>query len=115
MKCIDEVNIENGWLYANFKCGKVYLNYQGTMEDADGNLLVPDHPTLNEYYEYALKERILENLSIEGEDVERRLGLMQTKLRAAQSQATLLVAMPKNIIKCLNHMVTDLVYMILIV
>ena len=54
--------IKDGWLYTSFETGKVYLNYQGMMEDCDGNLLVPEHPLLNEYYEYALKQRILENL-----------------------------------------------------
>lgn len=90
----DEVYIDKGWLYCSFEEGKVYLNYQGLLEDEDGNLLVPDHPILNEYYEYALKERILENLFIDGEDVERRYRLIVEKLRTARNEATLLVATP---------------------
>jgi hypothetical protein len=61
--------IKNGFLFTTFEEGKVYINYQGGMEDEDGNLLVPDHDLLNEYYEYALKQRILENLYMNGEDV----------------------------------------------
>ena len=51
--------IKGGFLFTTFQTGKVYLNYQGQMEDENGNLLVPDHDLLNEYYEYALKSRIL--------------------------------------------------------
>jgi hypothetical protein len=31
--------IKDGFLKTNFKTGKVYINYQGAMEDTDGNLL----------------------------------------------------------------------------
>ena len=54
--------IKGGFLFTTFDTGKVYLNYQGQMEDDNGNLMVPDHDLLNEYYEYALKSRIFENL-----------------------------------------------------
>lgn len=94
VKAVDEVWIEEGWLKTNFDCGKVYLNYQGALEDADGNLLVLDHLIINMYYEYALKERILENMWIEGEDVERKYRSMQEKLAKAQAQAMLIAATP---------------------
>jgi hypothetical protein len=61
--------IRDGWLYTNFQEGKVYINYQGMMEDDNGNLLVPDHDLLNQYYEYAIKQRILENLIMNDETV----------------------------------------------
>ena len=86
--------IENGYLFTTFETGKVYINYQGTLEDENGNLLVPDHELLNEYYEYALKERILENLYMNGEDVAQRLQLIAPKLRAARNQALSLVNTP---------------------
>ncbi len=54
--------IKDGWLNTSFETGKVYINYQGHLEDEDGGLLVMDHDLINEYYEYALKKRILENL-----------------------------------------------------
>jgi len=60
----------------------VYISYQGAMEDEDGNLLVLDHPYCNEYYEYALKERILENMVFAGENVGQQLALIAQKLRA---------------------------------
>ena len=86
--------IKFGFLYTTFKEGKVYLNYQAHLEDDNGNLIVPDHELLNEYYEYALKERILENLYMNGEDVAQRLQLIVPKLKAARNQALSLVNTP---------------------
>jgi len=86
--------IKHGFLFTNFKTGKVYLNYQGQMEDNEGNLLVPDHDLINEYYEYALKSRILENLYINGEDVAQRMQLIEQRLRGARNNALSVVNTP---------------------
>ena len=90
----DEGWIKNGFLNTTFETGKVYLNYQGELVDDDGNLMVPDHELINEYYEYALKERILENLYMNGEDVAQRLQLIIPKLKAARNNALSLVNTP---------------------
>ncbi len=79
--------IKDGFLKTNFKTGKVYVNFQGAMEDNEGNLLVLDHPYCNEYYEYALKQRILENMVFAGENVANQLGLIEQRLRAARNNA----------------------------
>lgn len=86
--------IKGGFLFTTFDTGKVYLNYQGAMEDEAGNLLVPDHDLLNDYYEYALKQRLLENLFMNGEDVSARLQLVEQRLKAARNQALSLVNTP---------------------
>ena len=86
--------IKHGFLYTSFQTGKVYLNYQGQMEDNDGNLLVPDHDLINEYYEYAFKSRILENLYINGEDVSQRMQLVDQRLRVARNNAKSVVNTP---------------------
>jgi hypothetical protein len=86
--------IKGGFLFTTFDTGKVYLNYQGQMEDENGNLLVPDHDLLNEYYEYALKSRILENLYMNGEDVAQRIQLIEQRLRSARNAALSLVNTP---------------------
>jgi hypothetical protein len=86
--------IKDGFLFTTFETGKVYLNYQGAMEDEAGNLLVPDHDLINDYYEYAIKQRLLENLFMNGEDVSARLQLVEQKLRAARNQALSLVNTP---------------------
>lgn len=86
--------IKGGYLFTTFQTGKVYLNYQGQMEDENGDLLVPDHDLINEYYEYALKSRILENLFMNGEDVSQRMQLIEQRLKAARNQALSLVNTP---------------------
>lgn len=86
--------IKDGFLYTTFETGKVYLNYQSSMEDDEGNLLVPDHELLNEYYEYALKQRILENLYFNGEDVTQKISLVEQRIRGARNQALSLVNTP---------------------
>ena len=86
--------IKDGFLFTTFETGKVYLNYQGAMEDEAGNLLVPDHDLLNDYYEYAIKQRLLENLFMNGEDVSARLQLVEQRLKASRNQALSLVNTP---------------------
>ena len=51
------------------------------MEDNAGDLLVLDHPYCNEYYEYAVKQRILENMVWQGENVSQQLNLIEGRLR----------------------------------
>lgn len=80
--------IKDNFIWPSFKTGKIYINYQGMMEDDDGNLLVPDDETLNEFYEYAIKERVLENMIMNGENVPGvQVQLISTKLRAARNNA----------------------------
>lgn len=86
--------IKNGFIYTNVEEGKLFLSYQGALEDDKGNLLVLDHPMINEYYEYALKQRILENLFITGEDVSQRMQLIEQRLRAARNNALSIVNTP---------------------
>jgi hypothetical protein len=86
--------IRDGFVLTNFETGKLYINYQSSMEDPDGNLLVIDHPYCNEYYEYALKQRILENLVFAGENVVNQLNLVEARLRAARNNALSFVNTP---------------------
>ena len=90
----DIAEVVDGFLNTSFRSGKVYLSYQGAMESADGDLLVLDQPYCNEYYEYALKERILENMMFAGENVVNQLSFMQQKLRAARNNALSFVNTP---------------------
>jgi hypothetical protein len=86
--------IQNGHLYTNVEEGNVLLSYQGALEDRDGNLLVLDHPMINEYYEYAIKQRLLENLYMNGEDVVQKLQLVEQRLKAARNNALTIVNTP---------------------
>ena len=92
---VNQGRIEDNWLYVNFDVGKVYLNYQGDMIDDNGNVLVPDHELLNDYYEYALKKRILENLLGNGEVVDPSYHqLIMGEFRAARNNALSVVNTP---------------------
>jgi len=84
---VNVAEIKDNHILTNFDTGKIYLSYQGAMEDEEGNLLVLDHPYCNEYYEYALKQRILENMLFAGENVSQQLGLIEQKLRASRNNA----------------------------
>ena len=87
--------IKDGWLYTNFQTGKVYLNYQGLMEDADGNLMVLDHDMINEYYEYAIKQRIVENLIMDDQVVSQgKIQLIEQRYRTARIYALSIVNTP---------------------
>jgi hypothetical protein len=72
----------------------IYINYQGTFTDENGDLLIPDHPMLNEYYEYAIKKRILENLIMDGENVTAQFQLVMNEYRAARNNALTIVNTP---------------------
>lgn len=86
--------LKNNFIYSNIESGRIFISYQGALEDSEGNLLVLDHPMINEYYEYAIKQRILENLFINGEDVAQKLQLVEQKLRAARNYALSIVNTP---------------------
>ena len=90
----DQAYIKDGFIWTNLECGHVYINYQGALEDEDGNLLVPNHPLLNEYYEYALKQRIFENLALDGEPLGPRMQIIETRLRVARNNALSLCNTP---------------------
>lgn len=86
--------IKNGYIYTNVGEAKLFISYQGALENDEGELLVVDHPMLNEYYEYAIKQRLLENLFMNGEDVSQRLQLVEQRLRAARNYALTIVNTP---------------------
>lgn len=87
--------IRDGWIYTSFETGKIYLSYQGHMQDKEGNLLVPDHDGLNEYYEYALKQRIVENLMMNDEEVNpNKIQVIEQRYRAARNMALSIVNTP---------------------
>lgn len=86
--------LKNGFLVTNFDEGVVYINYQSLMEDDDGNLLVMDHPLVNEYYEYALKQRIFENLYINDENTANKMQIVEQRIRPARNNALSFINTP---------------------
>lgn len=89
-----EAYIKDGWLHTNFAEGNLYINYQADMVDDEGNLIVPDHALINDYYEYALKDRILENMVMNNESVGNKLQLAKEGLRVAKAEAMTFVNTP---------------------
>jgi hypothetical protein len=87
--------IKQGWLFTNFDEGKVYLNYSNNMEDDEGNLLVLDHPIINEYYETSFKVRILENMMLQGEQVGDMIKYFDQRRRNARIEARNVVFTPE--------------------
>lgn len=86
--------IKNGFIETNFEEGDLFISYDSLMEDDEGNLLVMDHPLVNEFYEYALKERIYENLFQAGEATQNHLQLSAQKLRFARNNALSFINTP---------------------
>lgn len=86
--------IKDGFLFTSFNCGKVYLNYEAMLQTEDGELMVVDHEMINEFYEYALKQKILENLFMNDENVQGKLQMIEQKLRIARANAMNIVNMP---------------------
>lgn len=90
-----DYNFNDGGYYGRNGQGKVYISYMGAMEDEQGNLLVLDHPKINEFYEWAIKARIFENMYLNGEpDIERRLQLAKAELKTARAEALSIATMP---------------------
>jgi hypothetical protein len=94
VKSANQAQIRDGFIFTNMETGKIHFNYIGNMEDDEGNLLVLDHPIINEFYEYAIKQRILENLMMNGEDVTQKVQLIEQRLRAARNNALSIANMP---------------------
>lgn len=94
VQCARHGEIKGGFIFTDVQNGKIYLDYEGAMEDEEGNLLVLDHPMINEYYEFALKERILQNLYMNGEEVQQKLGFIKQELRVARINAISIVNTP---------------------
>lgn len=52
---------DNGWITTNFESGNLYINYVGEMQDEDGDLLILDHPLVEQFYESAVTAHILKS------------------------------------------------------
>jgi hypothetical protein len=90
----NKATIRDGHIFTNFPSGSIYLHYEGDLIDEDGNLLVIDHARVNEYYEYALKERILENMLMDGEPIDKQLQYVLAKKTGARNNALAYVNTP---------------------
>lgn len=102
--CIDQVNekintirIQNGFVYVNsqVKHGQLYLNYEGLLENDEGELLVMDHAEINMYYEYAIKKKILENAVMNEYPVtQNQIQLIHAEYRTSRLAALSIINTP---------------------
>ena len=91
-----ECVIKGDYLKLNVQEGCVLIDYQATVEDEDGNLLVVDHPLIQDYYKYALKRRIFENMYFNGEEAAlQKLQFIETRYIKAKQEANGVVDMPE--------------------
>lgn len=82
------------YLLCGFDEAKIIIRYISKMESPE-DILIYDHPLVREYYEYAVKERILEELWLNGkEEVLRKYQLVTEKHRQAKIEAKRFVNTP---------------------
>jgi hypothetical protein len=81
--------LKGEFIKMNMSSGYLYINYEGMLEDDEGNLLVVDHELVNDYYEYSLKRRILENIMMNGEEATmmNKMNVIEQRWRASQREA----------------------------
>ena len=74
------VDLNNNTFNFSFDKGEVVLTYLGSFVDSDGDLVYPFHPLLNDYYEYSVKKKILEDIMINSDaDVINKLAYIEQK------------------------------------
>ncbi len=92
----NEIKIQGDYIHTNFSDGTVYINYITNMVDADGTLLVLDHPQVRFFYELACKLHILKNLYANNDDdVRQRIADVSRDLYIEQGKAIGFVCTPE--------------------
>lgn len=91
---LTSVEKKGQFLKTNMEYGNILIDYVAVLEDEEGNLLVPSHPIILEYYKAALKKKILETLFFNGEEsAANKLQYINTQYRQAKQYAEQFVNM----------------------
>lgn len=78
------------------KEGYVYVNYLTDMVNDDNEILIVDHPLVNDFYEYSVKEKMLENFLLNSDaDVANKLKYVIDQKQLARVDAMNFVYMPE--------------------
>jgi hypothetical protein len=86
------IDIEGDEATFSFREGKVYMNYLADMISDDGDILILDHPKVNDYYEYAIKKKFFENMKFNKEgDFLQDFQIAKQELKEARISALLFV------------------------
>jgi hypothetical protein len=94
-KYVLDIN-EGEMTLSGIKEGKIFLSYLTDMVDEEGELIIVDHPLINDYYEYSVKERIFENIMLNSEaDVSQKLMYIKNEKKLARIDAMNFAYMPE--------------------
>ncbi len=84
----NEITIRNGYIYANFKVGHIYLEYMTNLESDDGDLLIPDQQTIKDWIKHEMMFVCFRKLYLNQEgDFVQRLNWIQQQLAIYQTNA----------------------------
>jgi len=89
-----EMDIRNGYIYTNLESGNLYINYMSYPMDDYGNMLIPDHPYINDYYKYAAIRRIVELLVLNGTISGDVFKVVEQRYRESRNNAVSFVNTP---------------------
>jgi hypothetical protein len=83
------INIQEDIINVGFDTGTLFLSYRSDLIDKEtGEILVPFHSRLNDYYEYSVKTKILEDLLMNSEaDVQGALAYAKRERNLAYYDA----------------------------
>lgn len=91
-----QIRIQDDHATFSFREGQVYINYIADMLDENNNVLILDHPLVNDYYEYAVKKRFFENMLLNKEgDFVQSYQVMVEELRKARVKAVGFINTPE--------------------
>lgn len=76
------IDIDGEKISTPFREGQLYLMYYANLEDEDGNILIPFHPLITNWYEWCVKEKILMDMAFNSD------GNVADKLKLAQMEKT---------------------------
>lgn len=83
-----KLDLESDIFKFSFETGKAYLCYLGNLMSEDGEIEIPFHPMLNSYYEWSVKEKLLEDMFLNSDaDVQQKLAYASEKKREAHGSA----------------------------
>lgn len=79
-----KIDLEDDLFKLSFEKGEIYLCYLGNLVSDEGEIQIPFHPMLNSYYEYAVKEKVLEDMFLNSDmDILNKLKYISQKKRDA--------------------------------
>ena len=82
------INVTNEEIETPFREADLYFMYYSAMTDDNGNVLVPFHPLITDWYEWCVKEKILLDMAMNSDaDVAGKLKLAQSEKMKAYLDA----------------------------